>query len=316
MNLVNTINAFVDMIKNMEKEANEGEIEEIKELLEKCDVDLGDYVDVEERIKKYESFYSEVSEFIRFKKDQITTIEKKFTSISGLSHGKKFVDVINKKKENINMAVDCLNHIVERIKNEEQNKGIEPSIYNKRIKDLESAKVSKYCQLDLELNNSNIQFVDKMINENQYKIIFDSDIDGDGGNNVLYQRVLNKSNLYFLSFDNEDNVFGGYVKNTIYIANQYLSCENAFIFSLIRNGYMETKRYNIKKGREDNAFQLYKDQAEGLYRFGGDITIRRVGCHTSCCDLVDYEYDKKQPLTNKIYPFKYEVMRIIVVQMK
>ncbi|KAL7717254.1 TLDc domain-containing protein [Entamoeba marina] len=143
-------------------------------------------------------------------------------------------------------------------------------------------------------------------------IIFDSDIDGDGTNNVLMNKVMNKKNLYFISFDNENNVFGGYVDITIDTTGLYTTDPNSFTFSLIRNGKMKNIKYNIKNDHQLYAFYLRPN--DFFYTFGGshDILVYKIGNSNSHCDPYSYEYNgEKHPFVDNFY---FITKRILVLK--
>ncbi|KAL7720408.1 TLDc domain-containing protein [Entamoeba marina] len=143
-------------------------------------------------------------------------------------------------------------------------------------------------------------------------IIFDSKIDGDGGNNVLMNKVMNKQNLYFISFDNQNNVFGGYVDTIINKTGDWITDPNAFVFSLIRNGKMKNIKYEIKNSQY--AFYSLSNDNQ-LYGIGGghDIGIWKIGDSNSYCNPHSYEYNGEQhPIVDK---FNFTTKRILVIQM-
>ncbi|KAL7712762.1 TLDc domain-containing protein [Entamoeba marina] len=108
--------------------------------------------------------------------------------------------------------------------------------------------------------------------------------------NSLLDKVINKSNLYFISFDQKNNVFGGYVNTKIMNINDWTHDHNAFVFSLTQNGVVKNKRYNIKQGNDHYSFCL-KSNDVFLYSFGSDITIYKSNVQRSCCIPNAYEYN-------------------------
>ncbi|KAL7718026.1 TLDc domain-containing protein [Entamoeba marina] len=151
-----------------------------------------------------------------------------------------------------------------------------------------------------------------------YTIIFDSDIYGNGMES-LEHILKNKNQLYFIHFDDDDNVFGGYLSSRIDMINIDVKDNTSFLFSLIRNGEIKNKKYSIRSSCEEHAFCLMLED-NFLYEFGpgdffSDITICKIGCKNSCCDPNSYEYnDEKNPLTlSFIYDFT--INRILILQM-
>ncbi|KAL7714070.1 TLDc domain-containing protein [Entamoeba marina] len=149
-------------------------------------------------------------------------------------------------------------------------------------------------------------------------ILFDSDINGDGFD-ILKWLCKDRRNLYFISIDDKNNVFGGFINEYIYTYNYGVSDEKAFVFSLIRDGSVKNLKYNIKWGHERMAFYLFSsNNPHGLlYQFGEDIIIRRVG--KGYCfykqDLYNYNGEKKALVESNSLANGFPIMRVIVLQM-
>ncbi|KAL7722954.1 hypothetical protein QTN25_000540 [Entamoeba marina] len=366
---ISCLTKLVDVMKNTlnqsEKEVNTTEVEQVKELLEKYDIVLKDDIDEKDLILKYESFYGQLKEFIFNKKEEIVNVEVMINNLSGLAYGSQFANILNKKKENTNQIIDCGNRIVERIRE------IETTIYNNRIKDLNNMKVERLHELkqvkvqqQIDVNDNEMNIIINSINllkqwsnQNTYNIIFDSKIDGDGWtDNILHDRVFNRSNVYFITFDTNNNVFGCFItkkidkscsykseerkKTTYYGITQthhdtllekffnkeeidkpieYIRDENAFVFSLIRDGKVKNTKYLLKYYSNHSVFRLHtNDNRCRLYQLNTDINVNRIGDKMSWCQFSDYDYNEEQhPLidipngTNNYF----EAKRIIVMQM-
>ncbi|KAL7716764.1 TLDc domain-containing protein [Entamoeba marina] len=154
--------------------------------------------------------------------------------------------------------------------------------------------------------------------KNRYTIIFDSDRDG-GCNTCLFHKVFNKSNLYFISFDSDDNVFGGYVSTSVVKGDIQIHDSNSFIFSLMRNGAITNKKYSIKSSRSRDAFTI-SSSLSCLYFFGfdsADIFIDKIGLPKSRCCLNCFQYHNiKDVLVNKNKPETFITERVLVLQME
>ncbi|KAL7717801.1 TLDc domain-containing protein [Entamoeba marina] len=147
----------------------------------------------------------------------------------------------------------------------------------------------------------------------EISVIFDSVVDGDGGNNVLMKKVIDKSNLYFITFDDDNNIFGGYIEEEAFKTNSWITDPNSFIFSLKRNGIVTNNRYNIRNGCENNAFILNSNIGY-LYAFGAgnDIHVNKIGDPESYCNQASYGYNgEKHPFTDKRYS---TAKRIVVLR--
>ncbi|KAL7718762.1 hypothetical protein QTN25_003719 [Entamoeba marina] len=379
-----------DSLKTIEKEVNSVEVEETTKLVKKYDVVIKDVVNEFDLILKYETFYDQLNKYVITKRKEINDVEELINSLSEFESGDSFTTILNKKKDNANQIIDCINKIVEKTKE------LETTIYNNKIKKLNNMKVNRYDiveqlvkrelvkqeplkreplkreslkqqplkqqplkqqplkqklpkqvsigqrvqhkqqtekteQLiktndkDLKIICNSMNVLKQWSNKNIFNIVFDSKVNGDGSKRVLHDKVYNKSNLYFISFDENNNVFGGFLNNKIdksgYKYDCCISDENAFVFSLIRNGIVNNKRYFLKNG-EDKAFLLLPDSPSGwLYNFGKDVFVFKVGSNESCCTDDDYYFsiysykNDKKLFTDITYPDEFAVRRIVVIEM-
>ncbi|KAL7714730.1 TLDc domain-containing protein [Entamoeba marina] len=138
-------------------------------------------------------------------------------------------------------------------------------LHKNKMKQLDNT-MKKHCDTieatyakDKEILENIVPSINKLkewSDKQKCSVIFDSKLDGDGENNGFMNKVMNKQNLYFISFDNQNNVFGGYADNNINITDGSRTNPNAFTFSLIRNGNLENMKYNIKKEQENCAFSF------------------------------------------------------------
>ncbi|KAL7722460.1 TLDc domain-containing protein [Entamoeba marina] len=174
---------------------------------------------------------------------------------------------------------------------------------------------------ELQLLTDSINYLKEWSGKHEFNIIFDSRINGNG-KQVLAIIVNNKNKLYFNYFDNNNNIFGGYINNTI-TPSKYVNDPNAFVCSFVRNGLSKNKQYKIIKGKEEYAFYLYSN-SDVLYHFGAcfgsierDISVNKIGDRKSYCDLGRYSYNGEQtPLRdNNHEPNKLSIKRIVVIQM-
>ncbi|KAL7717070.1 TLDc domain-containing protein [Entamoeba marina] len=154
-------------------------------------------------------------------------------------------------------------------------------------------------------------------NKGTFNIIFDTDENGDGDNLVLHNTVMGKSNLYFIIFDDKQNVFGGYVSKKINRSGfAPIYDNNAFLFSLIRNGKTVNEKYVIKQNCSNYAFMLCNLPDGRLYTFGKhDASIKRIGDNQSYCRFDEYDYYYKKPFFDIIQTDQFGAKRIIIIQM-
>ncbi|KAL7715599.1 TLDc domain-containing protein [Entamoeba marina] len=182
-----------------------------------------------------------------------------------------------------------------------------------------NASINFKNDIELEQFNVLLKSLNKWSDKLSYTIIFDSDLNGNG-KGVLEHHVKNKINLYFIVFDNENNVFGGYMNTLINKINSYIPDPDAFIFSLIRNGKIKNMKYDIKEGEKCSAFYLDSNN-NYLFRFGENgierhIIIPRIGfnCGVSFRNIGKYKYnEEKHPLRDGTNDFP--IQRILVLEM-
>ncbi|KAL7718264.1 hypothetical protein QTN25_004559 [Entamoeba marina] len=202
----------------------------------------------------------------------------------------------------------------EKIQQFEKDKEQRKKDFEKEIQRLMSRKFVIYGNEKEQFINASIRSL-KMWSGKQYcKFIFDSEKNHEIS--TLYECVNNKQNLYFISFDDEKNVFGGYVDTTINTFDNWITDPHAFTFSLIRDGKVNNKRYHIGNDKEQHAFMILQNN-NCLYKFGKDHDLYVSKCETSdsCCSTSSYDYsDEVDPLRKDGDKFK--TKRIIVIQMK
>ncbi|KAL7712470.1 TLDc domain-containing protein [Entamoeba marina] len=151
-----------------------------------------------------------------------------------------------------------------------------------------------------------------------YTIIFDSDVDGNG-QKTLSQTILKKKNLYFLHFDNNNNIFGGYISSLIDRTCDYIKDNTSFLFSLMRNGQVKNTKYLINNNTK-YSFWLC-DSAVVLYEFGyssygfRDLCAYAIGNDQSYCFSCSYNYNKEKNSLVENYPNRFEIQRILILEM-
>ncbi|KAL7718499.1 TLDc domain-containing protein [Entamoeba marina] len=296
---IKTTNEMENFMRETEKEVNTVEAEEIKEMLNKYDIILKGDVDEKNVISKYEI-----------------------------------------EKNNADQVIKCFNRVLERIKE------LETNVYNNKMKELDDMELQKYNdskqQLkEIQTNNQKLN-VGKSLRALKHwfclktlNIIFDSDIDGDGSGNVLFNKVFGRRNLYFLTFDDNDNIFGGFVREYIDKFNYYLYGDDAFVFSLIKNGHQNNAQYRIGDEYKNDAFILRSNvsKTDALYAFGYEIYVYSIGNPESeifCEEFGDevsrytklaygcrFDFNEKQsPIIASTNANPFAIQRIIIIQME
>ncbi|KAL7720104.1 TLDc domain-containing protein [Entamoeba marina] len=167
------------------------------------------------------------------------------------------------------------------------------------------------------LINQSIKFLKEWSQHVKFSILYDTDIDGDSSSSLV-NTVMYKKNLYFITIDDEGNVFGGFLDKEITTTNQTISDPKSFVFSLIRNHQPNYRKYNIRSSDGFNAFVLYSNK-QILYAFGhsirDDLVVFNTHSMFSYCkaSLFDHK-DGKNPLRESTHG--YYVRRVLVLEME
>ncbi|KAL7721607.1 TLDc domain-containing protein [Entamoeba marina] len=161
-----------------------------------------------------------------------------------------------------------------------------------------------------------ICYLKKWSGRNEFIILFDTDIDGNGVG-TLENAIYNKENLYFIHFDSDNNIYGGFVTSQITRKDFFIKDSNAFVFSLMKRKCLTLNKFTIINDSSKYAFTLYHDN-NLLYQFGyfpADIVVCGIGNKHSYCSSNSYNYNGIKDSMVKSHPFKFKIQRIIVVQM-
>ncbi|KAL7719472.1 TLDc domain-containing protein [Entamoeba marina] len=258
--------AFKTSLKEMKEDinvVNKYNLNKYKETIDGKDEDV---------LLKYNKWYDELSEIVVNKTKRINQ------SLNVIKQYDEFMELIKKEESDNDQIKITLNELVDKI-------------LEKEIKDIKFQN-----DIELEQLNSYVKSLLEWSDKQNYNIIFDSNVHGDGSNNSLHDKILNKSHLYFIHFDDRMNIYGGYVNEKIDKSSQAINDSNAFVFSLKRNGIL---------------FHFGLDNNDGCM----DITTLKVGDNMSYCLPYSYEYNnEKKPLSDDNYK-KFTVERILVIEM-
>ncbi|ELP86559.1 hypothetical protein EIN_161830 [Entamoeba invadens IP1] len=156
-------------------------------------------------------------------------------------------------------------------------------------------------------------------------VVFDSDVDDwSVGSRNFFDKVHLNSNLCFVIEDETNCKFGGVMFDKITVDNSWTSSQSAFIFSLLRNGKLNPKKFRIRDSKgfcydewdrpEEGAFVLYSDKGDMLFGFGGgyDIGVAKKGVDKSKCKSCTFVAGEKD-LTNRP---EFRVKRIMVYKLE
>ncbi|ELP92606.1 hypothetical protein EIN_166110 [Entamoeba invadens IP1] len=153
-------------------------------------------------------------------------------------------------------------------------------------------------------------------------VIFDSNIDAIGkGSKAFNQRVFHRENgIALFIFDDEKNIFGCVVTKSIESEDITVEDENAFVFSLMRNGEKCAKKFMIKKEEAKNAIFVGKKMNVGLFSVGNDdIRINRKFHENtvSFCAQNAFDYgEEKEALCGKVIPNYFALQRLVIAELK
>ncbi|KAL7719570.1 TLDc domain-containing protein [Entamoeba marina] len=245
-----------------------------------------------------------------------------------------FLSIIqNIQDKNAKSAVDYLNN---HYKNLIVDVNIAKSSNDATLKDLKNLKEKiKELESSLKINTqTNLFNKDPMLRQiglfsdtlkewsklEKFDLLFDSNEHGGQTNDDLVKRILYAKNLYFINFDNNGNIFGGYLEEQVTHVDSCIIDSNAFVFSLTRKGLNNPMKFHIKTHNEKHAFHLWSDNVMLVF-FGfpdgkQDIAVHKIG-KGSWCNQNDYDYSRtKNALTDhQGQSDLFEIRRIVVIAM-
>ncbi|KAL7714596.1 TLDc domain-containing protein [Entamoeba marina] len=136
-----------------------------------------------------------------------------------------------------------------------------------------------------QIQNCHLEALKNWCGLNKIKVIFDSDIDGDGSG-TLAKSIKGLGNLYFITFDDNNNVFGGFLSSMVKLKQEVVGLQipevtdtNCFLFSLIRNGSTHLKKWPIDQynARYAFSFNYHNVPNKELYAFGNTFKTYPIG---------------------------------------
>ncbi|ELP86050.1 hypothetical protein EIN_446470 [Entamoeba invadens IP1] len=201
--------------------------------------------------------------------------------------------------------------------------------YLAKAKEIEEAKdkdIKEYIKIrekykdDLKLKSNGIsheekEALEKFSNSKIKSLVFDSEKDDWAqGSSEFDDKVMGKKNLLFLVEDNNNNKFGGVFTEKVDRTNEYIEDTDAFIFSLIRKGKFNPKKFELKSDESKDAFTLCGSRGDYLFAFGGqkcDIAVYKKGKDGSRCFPNSYTESKNAFVdNNKFTPKSVKVFQL------
>ncbi|KAL7718253.1 TLDc domain-containing protein [Entamoeba marina] len=322
---------FNDAINQFEQE-NRSNIEEEYNLKQYDEKVNGSDEDI---LMTYEMKYDVLKEIINKKMKVINTVENMGKDLENVM--KILLKEINKEKNDLNELKGCINQIIDKMINQHEEicikditnlfeNGKEMNHYNqqqrternglfdRKKKELLLLKLSQEkpskrgfihtlnSDKQLEKIGQSLYYLQQWSNKKNYSIIFDSKIDGDGSNDVLRKKILNKRNLYFIHFDNDNNVFGGYINEPILEKENGVNRDfKAFVFSLQQDNVIINQQFYYPQGFHScNTLYLYS-MKNVLYNFGGsDIVVYPINDNHSRCVPKSFDYSVEESLLEMV----------------
>ncbi|KAL7712391.1 TLDc domain-containing protein [Entamoeba marina] len=275
----------------------------------------------------------EVNQLVKEINDETNKSSEKMKSSKEITKEQELQTIIDNFEKEIVIGKQCIAEIneIENVTRDivvEKQKIIEQVKMNEKEEKIIDVKqpTPKPIQIDDFQNEIEIMSIGKSLsilenwcNLSNSNIVYDSDRDNIE-NKTLINKIIGRDNLYFINFDDEGNIFGGFIHSKI--TATFPSCmidPNAFVFSLSKNGIQNPKRFMIHKKYADSAFWLNSEDGDYLYCFGNDVFIFRIGDHSSYCGEFHFDYEGISPaLTNKHgwrVDQRFSVERIVVIQM-
>ncbi|KAL7714826.1 TLDc domain-containing protein [Entamoeba marina] len=321
--ITNTLKNSLNTIQ-LKREGNTNDVNELQEILKQYE--NNSINDEEKLISICESLHKELYEYIKNKRKEIDN-EEVIIQVPEVKLNDE-ENIEERKKIIINEVIKCIVNVIEFMKE------ITTNVYKKNMKKIQSLPIPKlheiqhviiekqFNTLDNEMTIIN-QSIPKLMtwsNKQYHTILFDSKTDGNGYMGKLQKRVIQQKNLYFIISDVNNNIFGGFINNLIVNENSKIRDKYAFLFSLLRNGYVKNKQYHIlDSDRCGDAFFLQHSNdwaANGqLFSFGKtDIFAMAVGYDGSYCKPSNFDYNnEKNPFNESSKSFK--IKRLIVIKM-
>ncbi|ELP89112.1 protein serine/threonine kinase, putative [Entamoeba invadens IP1] len=146
--------------------------------------------------------------------------------------------------------------------------------------------------LSLEEQRVLAQFTNKVVGP----VVFNSDTEMWGLNDsIISDKIYQNSNLCFVIEDTASNKFGGVFFDTITDRSGWISSPSAFIFSLVKDGVSNSKKFRVRDSKgfmydewekpEEAAFKMFELNNKYLFAFGGgyDIAVAKKGAAQSYC---------------------------------
>nr|BAN40548.1 hypothetical protein [Entamoeba invadens] len=242
-------------------------------------------LDIDQRIENAEGYFDRLDEVFERKKNITTSLNTIVTDLDNASNkikeemalystqndNDKLYEIFNVKialyEEKCQMDIKPLEDEINKIKQAKNNK-IDQIVKSEKYIDAKKQHVDEEEKACLE----------KLTGKKIGSVVFKSDKDSWSQNNSVFDaKVMNKSNLCFLIEDTNHNKFGGVCTGNINAVGKYINSGSSYIFSLVRNGTLNPKKFGKSGKYTDSEFLLYSQNSSSLFGFGYDIGVYKNG---------------------------------------
>ncbi|ELP90913.1 hypothetical protein EIN_360860, partial [Entamoeba invadens IP1] len=202
------------------------------------------------------------------------------------------------KQSEIEKAYEVFNLQILLIEEQYKNK-IEPFeeqiqiINNEKASIIDEIRKSKMYSMYLKTTEPPViitqgekESLEILLNQKITNVLFDSTIDDWSLNSSVFsERVLNKSNLCVLIEDTNHNKFGGVFNGEISDIGHYHNGGESFLFSLVRNGTLNPKKFRKSNNYSFYEMCCYEQNSKVLFSFGfyDDICVYKKGIDKNFC---------------------------------
>nr|BAN40994.1 hypothetical protein [Entamoeba invadens]BAN41869.1 hypothetical protein [Entamoeba invadens] len=133
-------------------------------------------------------------------------------------------------------------------------------------------------------------------------VVFGADIDNWSQNTSVFNaKIINKSNLCFLVEDANHNKFGGVYTGNINAVSKYINSGSSYIFSLVRNGILNPKKFGKSGNNTNFEFWMNSQDSSSLFGFNGDICVYKKGVDGSHYSPSTYTAKRNELTDNDNY---------------
>nr|BAN41426.1 hypothetical protein [Entamoeba invadens] len=266
-------------------------------------------LNIDQRIENAEGHFDRLDEIFERKKNITTLLNTILTDLDNASNkiksetalystesdNEKLYEIFNlriallekKCKMDIKLSKDKTYKIVQAKNSKiDQIMKSQKFINAKKQHDEEAEKVKReHITLEEEAG------LEKLTGMKIVDVVFDSDKDDWSENTSVFDtKVINKSNLCFLVEDANHNKFGGVYTGSINTVNKFISSGSSYIFSLVRSGTLNPKKFGKTGNYPDCEFVLNSQNNSCLFVFGCgkygcdyDILVSKKGQNGSHC---------------------------------